>query len=97
MAQNLLKLTNAKGHEVIIHSADDDTKKPAALLKKYLDQAFDNPFQIQNSNANNTKIVLEINSDKKIDSDSFIIKSDEKNIYLIGIMRKRYAMRFILY
>nr|WP_315149743.1 DUF4838 domain-containing protein [uncultured Flavobacterium sp.] len=98
MAQNLIKLTNVKGHEVIIFSSNDDTQKSALLLKKYLDLAFENPFQIQNSDTSNAKIVLEINSDKKIDSDSFTIKSDEKNIYLIGDNEKtlRYAIYTLL-
>jgi hypothetical protein len=99
MAQNLIKLTNTKGHEVSIISSNDDTKKSALILKKYLDQAFDNAFQIQNSDTSKAKIVLEINSDnKKIDSDSFTIKSNETNIYLIGNNEKtlRYAIYTLL-
>jgi len=99
MAQNSLNLTNSKDHELIIASSNDDTKKAALLLKKYLDQAFENPVQIQNSNTNNAKIVLEINSDNKnIDSDSFTIKSDERNIHLIGQNEKtlRYAVYTLL-
>jgi hypothetical protein len=101
MAQNLIKLTNTEKHTVIITSSNDDTKKSALLLKNYLDQAFDNPFQIQNSDAtdtNNNKIVLEINTDNEIDSDTFSIKSDETNIYLIGDNEKtlRYAVYTLL-
>jgi hypothetical protein len=102
MAQNSFNLTNTKGNEVIIISSSDETKKAGVLLKNYLDQAFDNPFLIQTSNSINSsisKIALEIdNNEQKIDSDSFIIKSDEKNIYLIGSNEKtlRYAIYTLL-
>ncbi|REH01843.1 uncharacterized protein DUF4838 [Flavobacterium aquicola] len=102
MAQNSLHLTNSKEQELIIVSLSNDTKKASILLETYLDKAFDYPFKIQDSNiidTNNSKIILQINGDKKnIDSDSFIIKSDEKNIYLIGNNEKtlRYAVYTLL-
>jgi hypothetical protein len=102
MAQNSLHFANTKGQEVIIISSNNDTQKASVLLKSYLDQAFENLFQIQNNNSantNNSKIVLEINSNKKFNKeDSFIIKSDEKNIYLIADNEKtlRYAIYTLL-
>lgn len=102
MAQSTLHLANTKGQEVIIVSLNDSTKNGAALLRNYLDQAFENPFQIQSANiinTSNSKIVLEINSNEtKINLDSFTIKSDEKNIYLIGSSEKtlRYAIYTLL-
>ncbi|WP_232735198.1 DUF4838 domain-containing protein [Flavobacterium sp. 5] len=95
-------MTNTKGHEVIIISSSDETNKAATLLKNYLDKAFNDPFHIQTKNVihtSNSKIVLEINTDeKKIDSDSFIIKSDDTAIYLIGNNEKtlRYAIYTLL-
>ena len=101
MAQNSLHLANTKGQEVIIISSDEDTKKASVLLKTYLDQAFDNPFFIQNKkseNENGSKIVLEINKKSFGKNDSFVIKSDQKNIYLIGSNEKtlRYAIYTLL-
>lgn len=100
MAQSSLHLANTKGQEISIVSSNDDTKKASDLLKGYLDQAFDNPFLIQNSESEKTsgsKIILEI-SDENSTKDSFIIKSDEKNIYLIGTTEKtlRYAIYTLL-
>lgn len=101
MAQNL-NLAHTKGHEVIIISSHDETEKAAVLLKKYLDQAFDHSFQIQTDPAiptDNPKIILEIYTDeKKMDSNSFIIQSDEKNIHLRGGNEKtlRYAVYTLL-
>lgn len=102
MAQNSLNLANVKGQEVIILATDDDVKTPATLLKTYLDKAFERPFLIQTDklkNTGNAKIILEITSDKTtIDENSFAIKSDEKNIYLIGSNEKtlRYAIYTLL-
>ncbi len=77
------------------------TQKASLLLKTYLDQAFDNPFLIQNNkseNAENSKIILEVNKESVSKNDSFSIKSDEKNIYLIGSSEKtlRYAIYTLL-
>lgn len=102
MAQNSLNLANTKGQEVFILSTSDATKNPAALLKTYLDQAFENPFTIQTDNAKNNgnaKIILEITSNKNaVQENSFVINSDEKNIYLIGPNEKtlRYAVYTLL-
>lgn len=101
MAQNSLYLANTKGQEVAIVSSDEDTKKASVLLKTYLDQAFDNPFLIQNNNSENTessKIILEVTNENISKKDSFIIKSDEKNIYLVGSNEKtlRYAIYTLL-
>ena len=102
MAQNSLNLANTKGQEVIILSTIEETEKPATLLKTYLDQAFENPFLIQTynpKNKNSPKIILEITIDNSIiEKNSFIIKSDEKNIELIGSSEKtlRYAIYTLL-
>ncbi|WP_244307370.1 DUF4838 domain-containing protein [Flavobacterium fluviatile] len=101
MAQNSLHLANTKEQEVIIISSDENAQKASVLLKTYLDQAFENPFLIQNDkseNAENSKIILEINKAIVSKNDSFIIKSDEKNIYLIGSNEKtlRYAIYTLL-
>jgi hypothetical protein len=100
MGQSSLHLANTKGQEISIVSSNDDTKKASDVLKGYLDQAFDNPFLIQNSESEKTsgsKIILEINNESST-KDSFIIKSDEKNIYLIGTTEKtlRYAIYTLL-
>ncbi|QKJ65158.1 DUF4838 domain-containing protein [Flavobacterium sp. M31R6] len=102
MAQNSLNLTNTKGQEVFILSTSDATKNPATLLKTYLDQAFENPILIQvdkTKSNGNSKIILEIASNKNATQEnSFVIKSDEKNIYLIGSNEKtlRYAVYTLL-
>lgn len=101
MAQDSLNLANAKGQEVTILASGQDTQKAAALLKTYLDQAFEQPFLIQNEgkkNNANSKIILEISNDNKIVENTFIIKSDEKNIYLIGSNEKNlhYAVYTLL-
>jgi hypothetical protein len=101
MAQNSLHLANTKGQEVSIVSSDENAQQAAILLKNYLDQAFDNPFLIQNNKSENTeslKIILEVNKESVAKNDSFIIKSDEKNIYLIGSNEKtlRYAIYTLL-
>jgi hypothetical protein len=102
MAQNSLNLANTKGQEVLILTTSEETKKPAILLKSFLDQAFENPFSIQAENTKsnkNSKIVLKITTDKSaIEESSFIIKSDDKNIELIGSNEKtlRYAVYTLL-
>jgi hypothetical protein len=102
MAQNSFNLANTKEQEVIILATSDDAKNPAILLKTYLDQAFEHPFPIQLDkikNTGNSKIILEIATDKStIEENTFIIKSDEKNIYLIGSNEKtlRYAIYTLL-
>jgi hypothetical protein len=102
MAQNSLNLANTKGQELIIVSTNEETKKPANLLKSYLDQAFENPFQIQfdtKINHSQNTIILKIASDyNTIQENAFIIKSDDKNIELIGSNEKtlRYAIYTLL-
>ena len=102
MAQNTFNLSNTKDQEVTIVTTGEETKKPAVLLKKYLDQAFENPFLIEADNPKNitnAKIILEIASGENvIEENSFVIKSDEKNIYLIGSNEKtlRYAVYTLL-
>ena len=100
MAQNALTLANSKGQEVIILSTSDRTNNAATLLKTFLDQAFENPFRIEFGKEirnQNAKIILEI-ADNTVDENSFIIKSDEKNITLIGSNEKtvRYAIYTVL-
>jgi hypothetical protein len=102
MAQNSFNLISIEGQEVIILANGEQTKNPAILLKTYLDQAFENPFLIQFDNEksnDNSKIILEITSNKNtIEENAFIIKSDDKNIYLIGSNEKtlRYAIYTLL-
>ncbi|MBW4360080.1 hypothetical protein [Flavobacterium taihuense] len=55
MAQNSLNLANTKDKQVNIVSTSEETKKPATLLKTYLDQAFENPFFVQTDNAKKKK------------------------------------------
>lgn len=102
MAQNTLNLANTKEQKVIIISTSDGTKNASTILKTYLDQAFENPFLIQFDNKNNNsnaKIILEIATDKStIEENTFAIKSDEKNIYLVGSNEKtvHYAIYTLL-
>ena len=101
MAQNSLHLANTKGQEVVIVSSGENVQKASVLLKTYLDQAFENAFLIQNDrteNTQNSKIILEVNKESVGKNDSFIIKSDETNIYLIGSNEKtlRYAIYTLL-
>lgn len=101
MAQNSLHLANTKGQEVIIVSSHENTQKASVLLKTYLDQAFENAFLIQNDrteNAETPKIILELNKESVVKNDSFIIKSDDKDIYLTGSSEKtlRYAIYTLL-
>jgi hypothetical protein len=102
MAQNSLNLANTKGQEVIILSTTDGTKNAATLLKTYLDQAFEHPFPIQfdtTKNKGNSKIILQIaNDNNTIEENTFTIKSDDKNIELIGSNETtlRYAVYTLL-
>nr|WP_315240305.1 DUF4838 domain-containing protein [uncultured Flavobacterium sp.] len=101
MAQNSLHLANTKGQEISIVSSNDYTKKASILLKTYLDQAFENPIFIQKNkseNVDSSKIILEINPESVNKNDSFIIKNDKKNIFLIGSNEKtlRYAIYTLL-
>jgi hypothetical protein len=101
MAQNSLNLANTKGQEVIILYTNEGSKNPATLLKTYLDQAFENPFGIQTDNTknkNNSRIILKIADNSAIEENTFTIKSDEKNIELIGSNQKtlRYAVYTLL-
>jgi len=102
MAQNSFNLVNAKGQEVTIVSIGNEAKNPALLLKNYLDQAFDNPFSIQSDDKKNiahNSITLQVSENyDTIGENAFIIKSDEKNIELIGSNEKtlRYAVYTLL-
>ncbi|WP_124019296.1 DUF4838 domain-containing protein [Flavobacterium sp. A45] len=102
MAQNSFNLANTKDQETIIFASSVQTKNSATLLKTYLDQAFEHAFTIyvdKVKSNDNSKIILEIASDKKtIQENAFTIKSDDKNIYLIGSNEKtlRYAIYTLL-
>lgn len=102
MAQNSLNLANTNGQEVTILSTSNETKIPATLLKTYLDQAFEIPFSIQSDtkkSGSQNRIILQIaNDNSTIQENAFIIKSDEKNIELIGSNEKtlRYAVYTLL-
>jgi ribosomal protein S8 len=101
MAQSNSIIENkTSSHNTIISSKN--TKKAADILKSYLDKAFINPFSIQSENGQtikNTVIYLEIaNATHKVVDSSFVIKSDSKDIFLIGSNEKflRYAVYTLL-
>jgi len=99
MAQNLINLANTKGQGVSIVSTNEATQNAANILKKYLDLACKNVSQIQSATSistNSPKIILEISASKGIDEeDSFIIKSDNSTINLIGNDEK--SLRYSIY
>ncbi|SHN67236.1 protein of unknown function [Flavobacterium fryxellicola] len=102
MAQSNIIIENETGNEntIIIH---DEIAKPAAeILKTYLDKSFTNPFLVQTNDepkkmASSIYLVISKLKNKK-DQNSFRIKSDEKDIYLIAPNEKllRYAIYTLL-
>lgn len=103
MAQSNVIIENKPGEENTIHFMDEDAKPVAQILKKYLDKSFSNPFIIQNSNENNGKMTATIhlditNSKNKKDKKTFVIKSDDTDIYLAAANEKllRYAVYTLL-
>lgn len=103
MAQSNVIIENKPGEENTIHFMDEDAKPVAQILKKYLDKSFSNPFIIQNSNENNGKMTATIhlditNSKNKKDKNTFVIKSDDTDIYLAAANEKllRYAVYTLL-
>jgi hypothetical protein len=102
MAQNSINFSQTKEQQISILTTSTETKSPAALLKSYLDQAFEYPFLIQFDTkiaGTQNKIILKITSDfSTIQENAFIIKSDDKNIELIGSNEKtlRYAVYTLL-
>jgi len=102
MAQKPIILVHTKEKEINIIATSTETKTPATILKSYLDQAFDHPFQIQPNTKTNSaqpKIILKITSDyNTIQENAFLITSDDKNITLIASNEKtlRYAIYTLL-
>ncbi len=101
MAQSNTIIENkTNSHNTIISSKN--TKNAAEILKSYLDKAFINPFSIQygnNQTIKETVIHLEIaNATHKVADSTFVIKSDSKDIFLIGANEKflRYAVYTLL-
>ncbi len=103
MAQSNILIENKPGEEHTIDFTDENAKPAATILKKYLDKCFSNPFIIQSSTENNVKITPTIylsitNSKNKKDKNTFVIKSDEKSIFLVAPNDKllRYAAYTLL-
>jgi len=102
MAQSDIIIENkSNSHNVIIIDTDD-SKNAAALLKSYLDKAFSVPYtiSIENETINQlSRIHLQISDNSKLsDRNSFIIRSDNKDIYLMAANPKslRYAVYTLL-
>lgn len=102
MAQNSVPFIQAKGQELTIVSTTEATKKPAILLQNYLNQALSSAIAIATNNtrkSTKSTITLQINTINNFPSaTTFSIKSDEKNIELIGSNEKtlRYAIYTLL-
>ena len=104
MAQSNIQIENNMGKENFIYITNDFARPAAKILKTYLDKSFTNPFLIKKKNENDTprktsSIQLIItNSKNKKDENSFIIKSDEKDIFLVASNEKllRYAVYTLL-
>lgn len=99
MAQSDIIIKNQTANENVINIASESERPAALLLKSYLDKSFTNLFLIQNEKKQlekNAKIYLSI-SKLKADN-SFVIKSDEKDIFLIApnIKLLRYAVYTLL-
>lgn len=99
MAQSDIIIKNQTANENVINIASESERPAALLLKSYLDKSFTNLFLIQNKKKQlekNAKIYLSI-SKLKADN-SFVIKSDEKDIFLIApnIKLLRYAVYTLL-
>ncbi|RKS95732.1 uncharacterized protein DUF4838 [Flavobacterium limicola] len=102
MAQSNIIIENKMGNENTIHITEENAKSAAKILKSYLDKSFLNPFfiKIENNNKETTStIYLRIsNSENQKDINSFIIKSDSKDIFLVAPNEKslRYAVYTLL-
>ena len=102
MAQSNIIIENKTGNENTIHITEENAKPAAKILKSYLDKSLLNPFfiKIENNNEESTSTIhLRIsNSDNQKDINSFIIKSDSKDIFLVAPNEKslRYAVYTLL-
>lgn len=102
MAQSNIIIENKTGNENTIHITEENAKPAAKILKSYLDKSFLNPFfiKIENNNEETTSTIhLRIsNSENQKDINSFIIKSDSKDIFLVAPNEKslRYAVYTLL-
>lgn len=102
MAQSDIIIKNLKGNEISISIASEKERPAAVLLKSYLDKSFSNSILIQNENNSfekKSKIHLSILNSKKLNTDnSFIIKSNATDIFLIASSEKllRYAVYTLL-
>ncbi|WP_245709596.1 DUF4838 domain-containing protein [Flavobacterium degerlachei] len=99
MAQSDIIIKNQTANDNVISIASESERPAAMLLKSYLDKSFTNLFLIQNEKKQlekNATIYLSI-SKLKTDN-SFVIKSDEKDIFLIApnIKLLRYAVYTLL-
>ncbi|CAM4053598.1 DUF4838 domain-containing protein [Flavobacterium sinopsychrotolerans] len=102
MAQSNIIIENKMGNENTIHITEENAKPAAKILKSYLDKSLLNPFfiKIENNNQETTSAIhLRIsNSENQKDINSFVIKSDSKDIFLVAPNEKslRYAVYTLL-
>ena len=104
MGQSNIIIQNKTGNKNTIYILDESAKPAAKILKSYLDKSFLNPFFIKVDNNTNNKettatIHLKIsNSKNQKDSNSFLIKSDSKDVFLIAPNKKllHYAVYTLL-
>ena len=102
MAQSNIIIENKMDNENTIHITEENAKPAAKILKSYLDKSLLNPFfiKIENNNEETTSTIhLRIsNSENQKDINSFIIKSDSKDIFLVAPNEKslRYAVYTLL-
>ena len=102
MAQSNIIIENKTGNENTIHITEENAKPAAKILKSYLDKSLLNPFfiKIENNNEESTSTIHLIisNSENQKDINSFIIKSDSKDIFLVAPNEKslRYAVYTLL-
>lgn len=104
MAQNELNIKDELGENNSIFIKNQNAYTAALILKNHLDQSFSNPFliKVENKtevNKNVPSIHLEIHNPKnKKEESSFVIKSDETDLYLIASNEKflKYAVYTLL-
>ena len=101
MAQSKIVFENKEGVENIIFFSDKNAFQAANILKSNLDKTFITPFLIQNTSEANSGVAIHLvisNSKNNLGETSFVIKSDDKSIYLIASNSKllRYAVYTLL-
>ncbi len=98
MAQSKIVFENKSGIENTIYINNENAKQAARILKNNLDKTFFSPFVINIDSVlqiNPAIHLMILNTNNAINDNSFVIKSDDKNIYLIASNSK--SLRYAVY